>query len=297
MKCLLIYYTGTYNTRYLTNLLKNKLEENNVSVDIYEFNPLKKEILNLEGYDLLGIGYPIYGFNVPVKFLNFIRKQKFPSNIKTFIYKNSGETYHANDASSINIYNKLKRCKCNIKNEYHFMMPYNIHFRFDESLVKEMLVEDEKLLDILVYEVLNNISNIKKYKLIHRAITCAVKLQYIGGPINSYFYKVKKDKCIKCRKCINICPTKNIYLNKKGIIKFHHNCMMCMRCSLNCPSDAIHIGFLDTWGWRVNGSYDFNKIEKIELNNRIITKDTTGFFKCYIEKYDEIDKRYNELFK
>lgn len=295
MKCLLLYYTGTNNTKYITNLLKDRLIKEGVEVDVYQIDPLKDERLDFSSYDLLGLGYPIYGFNAPWPFLKFIKKQKFPKALKTFIYKNSGETYHANDASSISVVKKLRRNKANVTNEYHFIMPYNIHFRFDEKLVKEMLVEDDKLMDILVKEVLEDISNIKRYKIGHRIITFFVKLQFIGGPINSFFYKTEKDKCTGCGLCINLCPMKNIYKDKKGRVKFHHHCLMCMRCSLNCPKNAVKIGLFDKW--RVNKPYNFEQIRKLENDKPIITKDTKGFFKCYIETYAKIEQRHDELFK
>ncbi|MCQ2772842.1 MAG: EFR1 family ferrodoxin [Bacilli bacterium] len=296
MKCLLVYYTGTYNTRYLTNLLKARLEKEGVEVDTYEIDALKMEQLDYSGYDMLGLGYPIYGFNAPSRFLKFVKKQKFPKGLKTFIYKNSGETLHANDASSVYVVRKLKRCKADIENEYHFIMPYNIHFKFEDALINEMLRMDDLLLDVLAKEVLDGIPNIKKYKFIHRLITFFVKIQYIGGDINSFFYKVKKDKCINCNKCINNCPTKNIYRAKNGSIKFHHDCLMCMRCSFNCPTDAMRIGFLDAWGWRVNGAYDFKKIRTLTVDKPIINDSTDGFFKCYIETYAYIKGRHKELF-
>jgi len=292
-KALLIYYTGTFNTRYVSKNLKQKLEQQDYEVELYEINPLNNEVLDLSSYDLIGLGYPIYGFNAPYPFLKFVRKQKFPKGVKTFIYKNSGETYKANDASSINIYHKLKRCKTRIDNEYHFMMPYNIHFRFDENLVKEMLDMDDKLMDILVHEIVNDIPNIKKYRAIDRFVTAVVKLQFIGGDINSFFYRIDKKKCIDCDLCIKNCPTKNIYRNKKNKIRFHHHCLMCMRCSFFCPKNAIHIGYLE--GWKVNGRYDFEKIKKLSNENQIITPQTEGFFKCYIATYDYINNRYEEL--
>ena len=83
-------------------------------------------------------------------------------------------------------------------------------------------------------------------------------------------------------------------MNKSGEVKFHHNCLMCMRCSLYCPTSAIDIGFLQ--GWKVNGRYNFAKIAQIENKEPIITDETTGFFKCYIETYNYINSRYKELF-
>ena len=296
MKILLLYYTGTYNTRYLTRSVREKLEGEGCEVETYEIDPLNTERLDLTAYDAVGLGYPIYGFNTPQPFLKFVRRQSFAKGQRVFIYKNSGETYHANDASSVNLVRKIRRDGAVVENEYHFIMPYNIHFRFDEKLVGEMLGMDDLLVDILAKEFLSGIPNIKKYKIIHRIVTFFVKLQYIGGDINSFFYRVDEEKCLHCGKCANNCPTKNIVADESGKIHFRHNCLMCMRCSLNCPTDAIYIGFLDAWGWRVNGAYDFEKIRRDAPEEPIITNETTGFFKCYIETYEYIRNRHRELF-
>ena len=82
MRCLLIYFTGTFNTRYVSQQLKQKLELVGYDVDLYEIDPLNTERLDLSGYDLIGLGYPIYGYNAPWPFLKFIRKQKFPKGIR-----------------------------------------------------------------------------------------------------------------------------------------------------------------------------------------------------------------------
>ncbi len=300
MNCLLLYYTGTFNTRYITGKLRKRLEEEEGwNVETYEIDPTNNERLDLSKYDIIGLGYPIYGFCAPYAFLRFIRKQKFPKGMRVFIYKNSGETETANDASSKYVLRKLRRDGVRMENEYHFMMPYNIHFRFDEYLIKEMLIMDRKLMDILIYEVKNGIPNWKPYKLWPRLVAAVVsRPQYIGGDVNSFLYKVDAEKCIGCNLCIKNCPTKNIYCNDKGVISFRHNCLMCMRCSLYCPKDAIHIGFLEDWGWKVNGGYDFRKIEKIEYDpaKPYITDRTEGFFKCYIRTYRNINRRHKEIF-
>lgn len=297
MKCLLIYFTGTFNTRYVTQKLSDRLKKEQWKVDTYEINPLITEQLNLVPYDIIGLGSPIYGFCAPYAFLKFVREQKFPKGKRVFIYKNSGETYHANDASSKYVLRKLKKDKAIVENEYHFMMPYNIHFKFEDDIIKEMFEMNKKLLEILVYELVHGIPNLKPYKLWPRFVASVVsRPQYIGGNVNSFLYKIDKDKCINCDLCIKRCPTQNIYRNKKGDIAFHHKCLMCMRCSFYCPKDAFYIGFLDQWGWKVNGGYDFKKIEEMTLDHPVVTSQTTGFFSCYIETYEKINKRYNELF-
>lgn len=297
MNILLLYYTGTFNTRYLTNCIKEKFEAQGDVVTVHEIDPSKMYRLDFSGYDMLGLGYPIYGFAAPWPFLKFIRHQKLPKGIKTFIYKGSGETYSDNDASSKYVVRKLRRSRVDLKNEYHFGMPYNIHFRFEDEFVREQLYMNDKYIDIMIYELKHNIGNMRRcYKLRPRLITGAVaRLQYIAGDVNSFFYKVDKSKCIDCGKCISSCPMHNIYRDKKGDIKFHHHCLMCMRCSLQCPKDAIYIGFLDSWGWRVNGPYNLPKIAKLDYKP-VINSETRGFFECYYEYFNMINRRYAELF-
>ena len=126
-------------------------------------------------------------------------------------------------------------------------------------------------------------------------INYPMRLTYVGGSVNVLFYKVANKKCIHCGLCIKNCQKKNISFDKKGNVKFGTHCLMCMACTLNCPTDAIRMGLFNSW--RVNKPYNFDEIEKIELKEPVITEDTKGFFKCYIKTYKEIKKRHEELFK
>lgn len=295
-KCLLVYYTGTFNTRFLSQRIQKQMEEAGFSVTLYEIDPLNHEQLDYASYDLVGFGYPIYGFAAPYPFLKFIRSQHFPKGMHYFIYKNSGETFHDNDASSKYVIRALRRRGAVIDSEYHYPMPYNIHFRYEDKLVREILHMDDKLIRIMIHELQNGIHNWKGYGwFAWFATTLVARWQYIGGDINSWLYKVDKNKCIDCDLCIKSCPTKNIYRNEKNDICFHHNCLMCMRCSIRCPKDAIWIGFLDSWRWKVNGAYNFKRIEQ-QNYEPVISSETTGFFECYIEKFNKINQRYYELF-
>ena len=298
MNVLLLYYTGTFNTRFVTGKLKERMQQQGWTVTTYEMYQGLPEPVDFEPYDLVGLGCPIYGFAAPYPFLKFIRRQKFPRGKRVFIYKNSGETYHANDASSKYILRKLRHDKVIIENEYHFLMPYNIHFRFEDRIIREMFIYNHRLQEIMMYELEHNIPNLKPYKLWPRmCVTTVARPQYIGGDVNSFFYHVDEQKCTRCDLCIKRCPTHNIYRDKHGHMRFHHNCLMCMRCSFFCPTDAFDIGFLEDWGWHVNvkGGYNFKKIAQMDYEP-VVTKDTTGFFHCYIETYDTINRRYDEIF-
>ena len=119
MKFLLVYYTGTYNTRYLTERITENLISSGHTVDKVEIN-IDTPIVSTEGYDFIGFSYPIYGFNTPLAFDKYIKKLKFIKGQKYFIYKNSGETLAMNNASSRGVLRLMKRRKAVFAGEYHF---------------------------------------------------------------------------------------------------------------------------------------------------------------------------------
>lgn len=293
MRILLVYYTGTYNTRFLTEKVKERLEKNGHFVSALEVN-CGTEIPVLTDVDLLGLGYPIYGFNVPHPFLKLIKKLNIPRGLSYFVYKDSGETYGMNTVSSRRIHRFMRERGSNLMGEYHFVMPYNIHFEFPLVFIKEAIRENKKYLEVMVHNLENGIVRKEKGNLLYTIGAFFVGIQAIGGPVNSFFYRVNKDKCTQCGLCIARCPEKNISL-KKGKIHFGHKCDMCMRCSFDCPTKAIHIGFLERW--RVHRYYHLEKLWNEDEGEPYIREDTKGFYSCFISYFHKVDEAYFEIMK
>lgn len=292
MKVLLVYYTGTYNTRFLTEKIAERFERLNYAVEMVEINS-SAAVVKTDGYDFVGFGYPIYGFNAPHPFLKYFNKLRFSCGQKYFIYKNSGETMAMNNASSRKILRRMKRAGAEFCGEYHFVMPYNIHFEFDLNFIRQIVCEDKKLLDILFYNLSHGIAPSIKSKPIYDFAAFFVSVQSIGGNVNSFFYSVNMDKCVRCGLCEKNCTRSNIAL-KDGKVRFGHSCDMCMRCSFYCPEKAIKIGFLE--GWQVNKYYDLKRIwDDNARSEPYITERSTGFYKCFIKTFKEIDARYDEI--
>lgn len=144
MKILLIYYTGTYNTRYLTEKVRERFEARGDEVDTVEID-CHTPPCSTDGYGLVGFSYPIYGFNAPLPFDKYVAGLKFAEGQKFFIYKNSGEVLAMNNASSRILLRKMKRDGAILAGEYHFVMPYNIHFPFEDDFVERYLTWTESL--------------------------------------------------------------------------------------------------------------------------------------------------------
>lgn len=296
MKCLIIYFTGTYNTRYLVEKIKDRLDEEKLfEVDTFSIGG-KSLKPDLKGYELIILSYPIYAFNAPIIFDKFVKSLKFNPNQNVIVAKQSGEPLFLNNSSSYTLIRKIKKDKAKLLNEYHFLMPYNIHFRYDDNFIKELFIYNKKILDIMIYEIKNKIVRKIKYNPILAFNTFLFKIQRLGGPVNSYFYKVDYSKCIMCQKCIKECPVSNITLDKKnGKIKFHNKCLMCMHCSFYCPKDAINIGMLQSR--KVSGEYDLKRIENDStLNGDYLSTHKSKFFKLFPKPIDKINKLYEKYF-
>ena len=293
MKILLIYYTGTYNTKYLTEMLKKSLIEKGhkvVNVQVEKDTPT----VSTDGYDFIGFGYPIYAFNSPQMFNGYVKKLKFAKGQKFFIYKQSGETYKVNNASSRTLKKIIRRSKGELVAEQHFMFPYNIHFRMDDNFVKQELYYDAKLLKVLVYEIENNLKDIISSNAFYNIHSFILSIQKPGAHINGLFYRVDKKKCTKCGQCVRDCPAHNITV-KKDKIHFSTHCQMCMRCTISCPHDAIKMGMFN--GWKVNGRYHLDRIkEDSSLDGEYIKGGEKGFYKCFKPSFDQIDEKYELIF-
>ena len=296
MRCLIIYFTGTNNTKFLVNKIKERLEQENLYfIETLNIDSTSIKI-DLDNFDLIILSYPIYAFNPPVIFEKYIKNLKFKINQKVIIAKQSGEPLFLNNSSSYRLIKKIKKDKAKLINEYHFLLPYNIHFRYEDNFIKELFNYDKKLLDILIYELKNNYSFKIKYNPLLALNSFIFKIQRVGGIINSYFYRVDYSKCIMCLKCIKNCPMKNITFDQKSKkIIFHSHCLMCMRCSFNCPTNAIKIGFLESW--KVNGEYKLSEIDKNdELKGDYLLTHKTNFFKLFPKQINKINKLHDKYF-
>ena len=294
MNVLLVYFTGTYNTRFLVSKAEERFVNLGASVKKIEINK-DSPIEEISSYDYIGFSYPIYGFNAPSCFVKYIKKMKFKPQQRFFIFKNSGETMALNNASSRKIFRLMKKNKGIFLGEYHFIMPYNIHFPFEEDFIKQIIKEDKKLLDIMFYNLNHNVVKRIKSNLFFSIAAFFVSIQAIGGNINSFFYRIDRKKCSKCGLCVKNCPSNNIELKNNKII-FHHSCYMCMRCSFYCPQKAISIGFLQNW--LVHKYYNLENLwQDDEPSKDYINDNSKGFYKCFIKTFKNIDEEYESIAK
>ena len=292
MKAILYLFTGTGNTRLCGNYLAKHLNEQGIETTVYEYKEGLEDLPDPNDYDLIGLGYPIHAFNAPQAFIKLIKKLPKVENKNYFIFKVSGEPFAPNNSSSHHIYRLLKKKGYHLIMEKHFLMPYNIMFRYKDELQKQMYLYLDPLANVMAMRLANREVDKIKYNPIHTVWSVLLRIEWVAPKVNALFLHNKKKTCTHCMMCVNNCPTKALYVTDKGKIKTTAKCALCMRCSLNCPVNALHMGIFQPWV--VTGGFHYQELAKDSSNPGIyVNYKTKGYFKLFRKYY----LRQNDLLR
>lgn len=256
MKAVLCVFSGTGNTLRVGERLALELNSYGIETSIFRICA-NKAMPDIRGSDLLIVGYPVHAFNAPTIVLEFIKNLPDGCGKRAYIMRTSGEPLTLNDASGIKPRRLLSKRGYKVMGEFSYVMPYNIIFRHSDKMAARMWLCAEKRLANDAAAIAKGEGKNKKVNPFKRAVSFTLRIEHAAMPYIGKRFKVNNDLCIKCAKCVTLCPLSNINL-VDGEIKFGKSCVGCMACSFGCPKDAIKISVLN--GWRVNGSYAFDEI-------------------------------------
>lgn len=297
MKILLVYFSGTGNTRRIARSYCDCLTSSGAEVQTVELPA--ESLPDPDGYDMIGLGYPIHAFNAPKIMLTTCKKlpkrnKKTNGTKPVFIFKTSGEPVRMSDVSSLKMRGILKRRGYAVNNEYQYVMPYNIIFRHTDAQVYKMWTVAQQLVPADVAEILLGAHRLPKKMFMGGFLAWVLRCEHWGAHVNGKLYKANKD-CIKCGKCEKLCPVRNIRIKDKNgrkKIKFGTRCIMCMRCVQQCPKAAVNLGLFN--GWKVNGEYSFEPPTEPSLPTKHDNYCKKAYDRYYNDAAARIEK-YNSL--
>ena len=281
-RVIIFYFSGTGHTEIVAEMIKNALHTQGVHVDCHRIDRcvLDGSIPDISGYDAVGIGYPIYAFNVPRTVEEFVRM--LPKGGKpVFVFKTAGEPFMFNKPSSYFIHGQLRRRGYGLIYERLYLMPYNIVFRYPDEVVKEIYTLSECLAGKMAEDIVRGAEHKPRYNPLLVLISLVMRIQFPGARLNGRLMRAGKD-CNRCGKCVRECRGGNIRMDR-GRVRFGWRCVMCMRCVMFCPKSAVKAGILEPWA--VRGAYDFKGIvNNPAVEGRYIENCRKGFF-THFKKY------------
>ncbi len=232
MKVLIVYFSGTGNSKAIAEGYKTALSKNGHTVNIISI----EETEFLSDHDLLIIGGPIYAGNMPDELINWVRKNvKNSDGKKAIVYSTSAGLANANGIKSIG--KKLTSKGYTLINMMAYEMPRNFYIDKYEPTSEDIQKKQFESAAIKIVESLSSINNTKPLKVEENVlmIDLLADLFRMMAKFMGKSFSINEN-CTGCGLCEANCPKKNISHRDK---KYHNKCILCTRCIHNCPVNAI----------------------------------------------------------
>lgn len=235
---MIIYFSGTGNSRYTAEVLSHKLDDGIVSIN--ELLKNHKYSAEFESSKPFIVVTPTYAWRLPLIVQDFLSKSTFSGNNKIYFVMTCSA-----DTGQAELYLK-KFC---IEKELDFMglqdivMPENYVLLFEVpsredsvNIIKKARPIIEKLAgQILKTEKLSEhelkITNKFKSSILHKLFQLIVR--------TNKFYTT--DNCNGCGECASLCYLDNIKI-ENGRPVWGKNCTHCSACINVCKQKAIEYG-------------------------------------------------------
>lgn len=233
-KVSIFFYSGTGNSYFVAK----KITESLKNVNLVSITTMHEKNLDICS-NMVGIVFPINGKGIPPVVYDFLVNSNFEGTKYLFVVMTYGGIY----GRALEMIKEIFRYK-NISIDYlrKLLMPANcvISYQVHQPSKWKLSVINRKvqsLCDDILVRKRNNLS-IYKQKINIKEVEDIIynkKVKYANR--GSHFY-VNKE-CVKCFKCVNICPVANVCF-VQGTIIFSDRCIQCMACINWCPCNAIN---------------------------------------------------------
>lgn len=277
----LFYFSGTGNTQVVAELLETALKRHGAQVTTARMEHVLQGRARFEpeAYDIVGIGHPIHGLDVPRIVYDFVDALPQVEGKRTFIFKTAADFISVNNGASKTAIKRLRRKGYDVFYDRIICMPSNWAIGYDDAFSKQLCYVAIAKTEHMAGEVLAG----QERKLrINPLLRWGAKLISRGEDLGARFFGrmlTVSDACVDCGICGDNCPTNNIR-REDGKIRFGYDCVFCMRCIYACPQQAIAPRF-GTFCVLKDG-YDIRAIiANAGLEGNFVTEETRGFYRHF----------------
>lgn len=235
---MILYFSGTGNTRYAARGLAKLLGDEAVSMNSLIRTRTHKRFYSERPYVICA---PIYAWRFPRIVESFIRRSDFWGSDR-FYFVATCDSQTGGAAYFLKKICEEKSVRfCGFSS---VAMPENYIVMYDAPSGEEQ----DEILSVADEEIKSVAQRIREGEL----ISDSRKMPFAGiasRVLNPFFYsffvgdrKFRADSsCVSCGKCTEVCPFNNISL-KDGRPVWNSRCTHCMACICVCPVTAIEYG-------------------------------------------------------
>ncbi|MEO2715080.1 EFR1 family ferrodoxin [Blautia wexlerae] len=235
---MVIYFSGTGNSKYITDRIAGGLQEKLLSMDERIKSGNTGSVKTGEN---LIVVVPTYAWRIPRVVSDWIGQTEFVGAKNVWYVMSCGSGIGGAD-----IYNRKLSEKKGIKHmgTAQIIMPENYIAMFNAPDVEKA----KKIVVAAGPAIAKAVLAIKHGEhLPERKYGLGGRME--SGLVNSVFYPVfvkaqafhTDQTCTGCGKCVKVCPLNNVTMKDKKPVWGSH-CTHCMACICHCPAEAIEYG-------------------------------------------------------
>jgi len=238
MKINLFYFSGSGNTKWVADRLKENFVFYGSNVELFNIENIEKA--DISDCEAIIIGTPIHAEVAPKVVMDFVNKlPDDATGMECILYSTLG----AKSAAALDIIRKILQGKgYTVVSQSFISMPNNYYFGAglepSSEKINGLLEAAQGKIKGIVEEYLKKNRKINSVNIFRIGIG-----KIIGKSFMKFLPKISKgltatENCNKCGLCLRNCPKGNITF-ENGHAVFHSQCIMCTRCIHICPSNAI----------------------------------------------------------
>ncbi len=267
-KGLVVWYSQTGNTARIGKLIAATWRKAGIKTDSADYRDLGK--INPADYDVIAAGSPVYYYEVPENFREWIKGISIQSGtpVASFVtFGGEGGNQHNTGYSILEMFSRKGGVPAGM-GLFGAMSAFALTWSAGngERVLKYKDQPDDKVYSNVRSFAMDILRNINEEKIFEASKDFSLR-DYISGGMSIGGTKllitghgVNKEKCIGCGTCVEKCPVNAIF-PEKGVVDTDR-CIACLGCVNNCPADAVEMKFM---GKKV---YGFN--EFLKRNNVVI---------------------------
>jgi NAD-dependent dihydropyrimidine dehydrogenase PreA subunit/flavodoxin len=251
MQTTIFYFSGTGNTYLVGQWLTKDLISMGQATRLVNIEQVSDEQLHqyLMDSNRLGIGYPIYGSDVPLVMQQFLRKlshlsQRYMS--KTVFIFVTQEAFSGDGARVACEF--LQTAHWSITHAVHINMPSNISasliaklfgYLGDDEAIRLVLVKARAMVSNFAQSIMTTTQQLVGFNMGSYLLGLIQRIPFrLGVPLYRKWMRINQNKCIHCGLCLEQCPVGNISF-QDGEYSCNQQCINCMRCYNACPVAAF----------------------------------------------------------
>ncbi|MFO7969804.1 MAG: EFR1 family ferrodoxin [Candidatus Izemoplasmatales bacterium] len=242
MKILIMQFSGTGNTYQISKMIQNSLINKNHQVDLYPIEKISNVNSLIKNYDMIAIGYPIYGSDLPKIVKDMVEELNPESSKRAFVF--CTQLMFSGDGAAY-LAKKLIAKGFIVRQLAHFNMPNNISDSLglftNRTNLKRLNKRKLRQVERFVKKIDKDKKSLKGLNIFSHLLGLIQRVPFQKYEYSIFNHSISiENSCILCKKCIDLCPVDNFTIKDNKLVE-NNRCILCYRCINHCPTKSLHI--------------------------------------------------------